>query len=237
MKQFWLCSIIYFVIGIHVVPALDQIIFKDGTHFKAKVIEVTPSSIKYQYPDIYGEQMFFIHVGNIHSIKYEDGRIEKIIFNDRANDEKTIIGVNTNAGGAIPGGLIPGLNDTTPSINIEFTNGNFNSEINIIISNIETISSGIWGFGILSVFNYLWEIPFGAIYIGGGAGYLYKSILQSDIHDIMLGGNINFRYPFSIGMYLRAGVFVGGRLSFNNGEIDKEKIFYFRPDIGVGYSF
>ena len=150
------------------------------------------------------------------------------------NSNDLIVGINTNAGGAIPLGNI---GDTTPSINIEFTNGKFNSEINIIISNIETIASGDWGIGFLSVFNYLWKIPFGEVYIGGGTGFLCKWGGENNIYDIMLGGNINFRYPFSIGMYLRAGAFIGGRLSFQNGEIDRDRIFLIRPDIGIGYSF
>jgi len=230
MKAFWLFLIILFALGVQVVFSLDRIIFKDGTQIEAKVIEVTPSSIKYQYPDRYGDQNFFIHVSNIHSIHYENGTQERIIFKQQSGTiNSMIIGVNLNGGGAIPIG-----DDSTPSINVEFTYGNFNSEINIIYSlNLASVSSGYWGIGGLAVFNYMWEIPFGLIYIGGGAGYIFNKIGESKINNFIFGANINYRYLLSPGMYMRAGVFVGGRFSSDD---DKSGV-YFRPDIGVGYSF
>ena len=134
MKVFWLFLIILLAFGVQVVFSLDRIIFKDGTQIEAKVIEVTPSSIKYQYPDRYGDQNFFIHVSNIHSIHYENGTQERIIFKQQSGTiDSTIIGVNTNAGGALTT-FFSNDESSKPSINVEFTNGNFNSEINIIFS-------------------------------------------------------------------------------------------------------
>ena len=239
MRAFCIFLIVY-SIGIHSVNALDQIIFKDGSYFEANVLEVTPTVIKYQYPDRPSEQILIIHIADIKSIKYENGTIEKIVFNDKMFPEPLSIGINANAGGAIPLGK---LGASAPSINVEFTKGNFNSEINIIYSiDMKDKRNGgnePMGGGILATFNYLLDTRIGQFYFGGGAGYIFNIKKGEDVrHDIIFGVNINYRYPLSSGMYFCVGPFVGGRFLFDGDfDVKDDLKLYLKPNVGVGYSF
>jgi len=152
--------------------------------------------------------------------------------------EKMIIGINANAAGAIP---LETLGPSMPSINVEFTKGNFNSEINFIFSVdiMDKVRGGNepMGGGILTTFNYLLDTRIGQFCFGGGAGYIYNK--DKDVrHDIIFGANINYRYPLSSGMYFCVGPFIGGRLLFDDDfDVKDDFKLYFKPNVGVGYSF
>jgi len=84
--------------------------------------------------------------------KKEQIRLAKI---EEKENEKLAIGINANAGDAIP---IGDLNPGSLSFNTEFNKGNFYFIINL------NVPYKPWGFGFLGIFNYLWKTKTGGFY-------------------------------------------------------------------------
>jgi len=246
MKRFWSFSVMFLLVGIYTVTAKDYVPKDFITQINsdvilAKVVEVTSTEVLYRryVNDNLEGTIRSIPIKKVRYIRYLDGsynflreekaRIEAEELAQKNND-KLIFGINANAGGAIPLG---NLGASAPSFNIEFTKGNFNSEVNFIYS-IDFRSKAM-GFGSLATFNYVWNIPIGSFFFGGGLGYIYIKFGEINMHDIALGGNIAYNYPLQSGVYFRIGTFVGGKILVINEESDFK--FFLKPTVGVGYSF
>lgn len=138
--------------------------------------------------------------------------------NKKTESDKTTFGINANAGGVIP--LGNALDLSGPSLNFEFTINNFYSIVNINLP----IQNSV-GFGILGIFNYLWNTKIGDFYIGGGLGYTYH-----ENHFFSFGANIGYKFITSFGMFFNVGGYIGGKIS-------EDFMLDVRPVLGVGYLF
>ena len=254
MKSFYIFAIVFFLLGVSSVYAQDLIVLKNGEIIEARVLEITPSEIRYKRIEHLDGPTIVIHVSDVLSIRYENGRQE--IINDvpekrsgtsAIDTEKFIFGVNANAGGAL--GYIWG-GGTGTGINIELGKGNFNSEINIIFPTN--------GFGFLLTFNGFWPSKIGGFYLGGGTGlsiykaYGYKliyGVIFSPVgeetyenyvydyytfFDIPIGLNIGYKFVTKSGIYFRTGVYTAFNLS--SVLFKYKNYFYFKPDLSIGWT-
>ena len=75
MKKLFLLLLIA-LLGIPILKAQDVITLKDGTNFQAKILEVTPSEIKYKkYSNLEGP-VFVVNKTDVLSIRYENGETD-----------------------------------------------------------------------------------------------------------------------------------------------------------------
>lgn len=252
MKSFCIFLLAFFVLGVFSVSAQDLIVLKDGNIIEAKVMEISPSEIRYKRIDHLEGPTIVIMATNVLSIRYENGRTEIInafpvtgqqITQARSSENtaidpnKFIFGINANAGGAL--GYAWG-GSTGTGINIELGKGKFNSEINLMFP--------IGGFGILITFNGYWHSRIGGFYLGGGIGYIW----QADSHDSrewcsgcndyhggiydshlnVIGLNIGYKFITSSGVYFRTGVFIAGGFDWASWD----GAFFIKPDLAIGWT-
>lgn len=178
MKHFCIFVVVFLATGICSLAAQDLIVLKNGEMIEAKVIEISPTEIRYKRFDNLDGPTIVIPASSVLSIKYENGTSEIINADSGTAQEnaqaqqaqstamdtdKFIFGVNANAGGAI-GYIFPG--GSGASVNIELGKGKFNSEINLLFP--------ASGFGALFTFNRFWPGRLGGFYLGGGIGYIFQ---------------------------------------------------------------
>jgi len=79
MKRFYIFTALFFIMGsAFSVNAQDLIILKDGNTIEAKVIEISPTEIRYKRFDHLDGPTVVIMAVNVLSIRYENGRTEVI---------------------------------------------------------------------------------------------------------------------------------------------------------------
>jgi hypothetical protein len=185
-KQWTFVAIFLLIGGTIFVNAQDMIIRKDGNMIEAKVVEISPSEIRYKRFDHLDGPTIVISTADVLSIRYENGTYEiinTVISTEQEknqaenpnttalNPDKFIFAFNANGGGAILAGVsLPG---NGPSLCFEFSKGKFNTEINLIIPVGYSV-----GFGGLATFNYFWHSRIGGFYLGGGLGYIYSTYTE-----------------------------------------------------------
>ena len=266
MKLFCFLTIAFFLVGISVF-AQDLIILKNGNMIEAKVMEISPSEIRYKRSDNLDGPMIVILAASVLSIRYENGTHEIINADTAVEQEsaeteksKTLAAPKTTA--MDPNKLTVGINANPsglllygPSICIEFSKGNFNSEINLIYPFGLTSKSNI-GFGFLATFNYFWHGWIGGFYLGGGIGYTWRKDYHShtthlttpgywknanwDSHINTFGLNLGYKFVMSSGIYFRTGAYLGVGIDWAAIDTDTPRdsvFFYGKPDLAVGYSF
>jgi len=154
------------------------------------------------------------------------------------NPDRINFGINVNPFGLLWMG---------PSICLEFTKGNFNSEVNLIypagiIMSIEGISN--IGFGTLLTFNWFKPNGIGGFYLGGGIGHIYYDSLVVNnyngsytektvtAHSLIVGVNVGHKFVTPSGIYFRAGGFAG----FNFGFLwqNDQSPVYVKPELAIG---
>jgi len=261
MKRFCIFTVVFLLAGICSLTALDLIVMRDGNIIEAKVMEISPTEIRYKRSDHLDGPTVVVPAANVLSIRYENGKSEIITSasasvrertqpaisgNTAINQNKFIFGVNANAGGALnyiwegPSGA---------SVNLEFGKGNFNSDI--------SLSFPIGGFGLLAAFNRIWHNRIGGFYIGGGLGYsfydsyhytvsstvsssgynYYRKTNYHKAHSFTLGLNIGHKFVTRSGVYFRTGAFAGfdfGYLWRRNEESTLP--VYIKPDLAIGWT-
>jgi len=219
----------------------DLIIMKNGNIIEAKILEISPSEIRYKRIEHLDGPTIVILAADVLSVRYENGRQEiinavpaagqtaqaKNSQNTAIDPNKFIFGINANAGGFI-GNILGG--GVGPGFNIELGKGKFNSEINIMFPN--------GGFGILATFNGFFPSRIGGFYIGGGIGFSFYEGEYYDYHyrryeigtivAIPLGLNIGYKFVTKSGLFFRTGAFAG----YNPANPS----FYFKPDLAVGWT-
>jgi len=79
MKKFYIFTVLFFIMGwVFSVNAQDLIILKDGNTIEAKVIEISPTEIRYKRFDHLDGPTIVIMAVDVLSIRYENGRTEII---------------------------------------------------------------------------------------------------------------------------------------------------------------
>jgi hypothetical protein len=144
-----------------------------------------------------------------------------------------------------PGGLL----GYGSSLCFEFTKGNLNTEINVILPFGFTglLTRMIHpGFGGLLTFNYFRPSRLGGVYAGGGLGYIWHqewylvddynpdSYDDFDVHVFTFGLNIGYKFVTRSGIYFRTGGYLGMGLNFGSpyGIVSG----YIKPDLAIGWT-
>jgi len=230
MKTFCIFTVVFLAVGICSITAQDIIVFKDGTMLESKVLEISPTEIKYKRFDHMDGPIIVIPTNNVLSIRYENGRVDTIhaAKTTAIDTNKFIFGINANPGGFLSS---PGSGS---GVNIELGKGNFNTEINLMIPR-----SG--GFGGLVTFNGFWPSQIGGFYLGGGIGLGLYNDDKYDKYDYREGGdrirthsslpvglNIGYKFVTKSGLYFRTGAFIG--FDFWGYPL------YLKPDLAIGWT-
>jgi len=155
------------------------------------------------------------------------------------NPDKFIFGFNANLGGFTAWAWGSYLETGSgPSLSLEFSRGNFNSEINFMVP--------FAGFGTLITFNYFGHSRIGGGYIGGGIGYSFYEAYGSSgypffryeryiAHSLTVGLNGGYKFVTRSGVYFRTGAFVG----FDFGCYWNRSYtmpIYIKPDLAIGWT-
>jgi len=259
MKQFCI-TVLFLLVGICSVTAQDLIIMRDGNIIEARVMEVSPTEIRYKRFEHLDGPTIVIPAANVLSIRYENGTTEIITAipaigqqttqasnsQDTAIDpNKFIFGINANAGGAL-GYIWEGSSGF--GINIELGKGKFNSEINLMFPT--------GGFGALVTFNGFFPSRIGGFYLGGGIGFSYFETYGPngqeyvsygsgyggyfrDIYgyytalSLPVGLNIGYKFVIRSGLYFRIGVFAGYDFFWGTNNLGP---VYLKPDLAIGWT-
>jgi hypothetical protein len=259
MKNFCIFTVVFLVVGIYSVIAQDLIILKNGDIIEAKITELSHTEIKYKRIDHLDGPNIVIPASNVLSIRYENGRVERISTapvtgqkdtqaespkNTAMDANKFIFGINANAGGFL-GALTGGSSGA--GMNIELGKGNFNTEINLMLPT--------GGFAGLVTFNGFWPSKIGGFYLGGGIGYgayeTYGYIGRKQVDDrygyhyedeyenytaisLPVGLNIGYKFVTKLGLYFRTGIFLG--YDFFWFESGYGIPIYIKPDLAIGWT-
>jgi hypothetical protein len=248
MKLFCFFTVVFLMVGISSVTAQDLLVLRDGNIIEAKVIELSPSEIKYKRFEHLDGPTIVIPANNVLSIRYENGKVETINAapiagqkDSQAESPETTVmdpdrfrfGINVNAGGAL-GYLWGGASGL--GINIELGKGHFNSEINLMFP--------AGGFGGLVTLNYFWPSRLGGAYLGGGIGlstfdpFASRNDSSPDSFfnigiSLPIGINAGYKFVTKSGLYFRTG----GFLAFDFGSLGLfTSPIYFKPDLAIGWT-
>ena len=239
-----------FIGGLFFVNAQDLIILRDGNTIEAKVMEITPSEVKYRRFDNLNGPTIVIPKNSVLSIRYENGVVDVIVAasgRQSGNTDSSMMDPNTTIFGISidPSGfLVYG-----PSLSVEMTSGNLNAQVNIRFPSIGMLSDiGGDGFaiGVGMGVNYFHHTRIGGFYIGlmtdinygeykvteyDKWGYKYE---KDEVYlGVATAMNIGFKFVFSTGLYIRTGANLGVHGAMPTGG----PYFLIRPDISFGYNF
>ena len=254
MKSFLIFTAVFLFLGICSAAAQDLIVLRDGNMIEAKVVEISPTEIRYKRSDHLDGPTIVISADKVLSIRYQNGKVENINANTGQKNtqakpvdttppidpDKFIFAMNVNPAGFF--NIVP-----APSFCFEFGKGHFNSEVHLIFPILG-------GFGGLATFNYFWPNRVGGFYLGGGIGFIVATLyyVESvsepyDTYDgrteyrredrerlvtgpIFTGGlNIGWKFVTRSGIYFRTGTYLGLGLGFFP--------VYLKPDLAIGYCF
>jgi len=84
MKKF-ISFLVLLLVVMFSVTAQDQIVLQNGHSFNVRIVEVSPTTIKYQYPELHGEKIFSIHTSSVNSYRYENGLQQRTQFFGKNN--------------------------------------------------------------------------------------------------------------------------------------------------------
>ena len=254
-----------FAVGMFSVNAQDLIILRNGNVIEAIVIEITPSEIRYRRFDHLEGPVIVIPADSVHSIRYENGIVE--IINPasprspvRVLDE-WVFGINVDLLGFVFAGpsAIAELtrNRVNMRLNLRFPSLSPNSRLyySEYRSNYskEGYFDGLFGLGLgLNYFHRLW---IGGFYAGAMAEITrgrYKSesreyifshgqwwsppgsviVEAGDSVSYTLAMNIGYKFVLQSGITFRAGGYLGMESVTPLG-----RMFIYRPELTIGYSF
>ena len=78
MKPFCIFTVVFLLMGLFSVSAQDLIVLRDGNMIEAKVMEISPSEIRYKRIDNLDGPMIIVPKDSVLSIKYENGVVDII---------------------------------------------------------------------------------------------------------------------------------------------------------------
>ena len=258
MKGLMLFLTLFIAGGAFFVSAQDLIVLRDGTIIEAKVVEISPTEIRYKRFDHLDGPTIVIPASEVLSIRYENGSVERFetapaeaapppavqketqANKPQANNaqarryaldpSKAAFGISFN-----PAGFIP-FSGGGPSLSIDVTKRYFLFKMDIRsgLGFIPSFYGSEW-FGLDMDFNGFIPSRIGGFYIGGmlgysvGEAYNRKEESSYTVHSFNLAGNIGYVFITRSGMYFRTG-FTGG---YSFGAWSP----ILRPDVSVGYNF
>jgi len=249
MKLFCIFVLAFFLLGVFSLSAQDLIVLRSGNIIEAKVMEISPSEIRYKRIDHLEGPTIVIMATYVLSIRYENGRTEIINTipvtgqqnerlitpqNTAIDPNKFIFGINANPGGAI-GYALYGPSGT--GISIELGRGNFNSEINLMFP--------IGGIAALFTFNRFWHSRIGGAYFGGGIGISFFDAYYYDPNNwsnsyyytgisLPVGINAGYKFVTRSGIFFKTGAFVGFDFGYLWG--DSWLPVFIKPDLAIGWT-
>jgi len=247
--------------GVFSVTAQDIIVLKDGNMIEAKVMEISPTEIRYKRIDHFDGPMIVIPAVNVLSIRYENGTTEIISSTpERIEIIKRQPGMETDrlyfSVSADPSGfLLYG-----PSLLTEFSYNHFNTQIYINFPSLGlVVKSDGFGIGFAVSFNYLWHTRIGAFYLGGLFDYngynvkvpglikLPNGKYTDGVYDyksenpwrnsIIFALNTGFKFVLPSGICFNTGGNIGLVIADDFSNHKTRVDFSIRPNITMGYSF
>jgi hypothetical protein len=256
VKAFFFFFVVFFLASS--VYAQDLIILRDGNMIESKVMEISPSEIKYKRFDNLDGPTIIIDKTDVLSIRYENRSVEiinPILSGGQESGQRTKpprpetalatdklnVAINANPAGLLAYG---------PSVCLELVKGKFNSEINLIIT-AGLVSGFSGGIGGLVTFNRFWHRWNGGFYLGGGVGFIFQKDYYTGTWDYdakggkkgepyvlpslleIMGLNLGYKFVLTSGLYFRTGAFLGGGFDLGGGLWR----FYAKPDLTIGYCF
>ena len=238
MKPFCIFTAVFLLAGVCSVTAQDLIVLKNGNMIEAKVIEISPTEIRYKRFDNLEGPTIVILATDVLSIRYENGTTEIINANTvteqeniqadksgiyRINPEKLNFGIFIEPSGFLLYG---------PSLSAEFIKGGFNTQINFTFPSLGLIFEGDnFAFGIGLSLNYFHHSRIGGFYLGG----LIEFNTWNGLHGGVAAMNIGYIYVLSSGIYFRTGLNLGARWPL--GAYLNFPSFLIRPILSFGYNF
>ena len=215
MKRFYIFTILFFVMGwAYNVSAQDLIILRDGNTIEAKVLEISPTEIRYKRIDHLDGPTIVIMAIDVLSIRYENGRTEIIntitqpitpitltpptavqaVDQQNLNPRLNTIGVTVGYQGISAFGFT--VNGTVSPGNYTFFDFN--------------LGLGFNSFAFNGRINFNAFVPFkiGGWYAGAGIGGGYNEIFGGIFAGNITTGFILFNW-LNIGYTLQIGTFDG----------------------------
>ena len=218
MKRLFIFTILFFIMGwAYYVNAQDMIILKDGNVIEAKVLEISPTEIRYKRFDHLEGPTIIIMAADVLSIRYENGRVE--VINSSPRPATTTPGIPNipafpKAGGASeetkPN---PRFNTIGAALGYQGVSA-FGFTINGTVSPANytffdfNLGLGFNSFAFNGRINFNAYVPFkiGGWYAGAGIGGGYNEILGGVFAGNITTGFILFNW-LNIGYTLQIGTF------------------------------
>ena len=245
MKPFYIFVVI-FLVGISSVCAQDLIILRDGNVIEAKVMEISPSEIRYKRFDNQDGPIIILPIINVLSIRYENGVLD--IFNSSSIVQQETRRPINNQPPMNPNELNVGINIEPsgfalygPSFTLEFTKNHWNNQINLRFPSLGLLSDyDGFAFGIGYGLNYFWYNRIGGFYLG--ALIDLNKIPDFPDHyggcfEFNLAVNTGFRFVLPSGIYFNTGCYFGLFILEQRDIPVNEPSFSIRPVITFGYNF
>jgi len=233
MKKICMVFFILLLGGVFSIYAQDIITLKNGNEIKAKVLEITPTEIKYKrYENLEGPTVV-IRRAEVYAITYENGETELIttsgsgssressIYSAPAMDpDKVYYGIWANPLGFVTFG---------PMFGFEITKNRFNVDFSLRLPSLglmmKLIESGFeWfdnvtltsGFGIGATFKFFMPSRIGGFYAGAMLEYSQYTADwkgngwygDSESKVFALGSNLGYKFVFN-SFYMRTGAYLG----------------------------
>ena len=217
MKRFYIFTVLFFIMGgVFFVNAQDMIILKDGNIIEARVLEISPTEIRYKRFDHLEGPTIVIMAVDVLSIRYENGRTE--IINSAT---QPVITTPSIPGLPIPVQASdqikpnPRLNTIGATIGYQGVSA-FGFTLNGTVSPGNytffdfNLGLGFMSFAFNGRINFNAFVPFkiGGWYAGGGIGGGYSELLGGFFAGNITTGFILFNW-LNIGYTLQIGTFDG----------------------------
>jgi PKD repeat protein len=253
---------IWYESGAYSGVAHDIIALKNRTFIEGKVIEITPTEIRYRRINNLDGPTGVVPAANVLSIRYENGTTELINAEPAEGENRTLFAVmdpNTLyfSLSADPSGFFM----YGPALSTEFTKNHFNSQISISFPSIGLmVNSDGFGIGFGVSLNYIWYTGIGPIYLGALFDYSGYNVKIPGLirmpngkytdgnydysndnfweNTVIFAANLGYKFIFSSGFYINLGANLGVSITnyWQNG-VQSRNSFLFKPNTSVGYKF
>jgi hypothetical protein len=259
LKTSCIFIVLFLAAGICSLAAQDLIVLKDGNMIEVKLIEISPSEIRYKRFDNLDGPTFVVPAANVYSLKYENGKTELInavpISGEKKppamEPDKLYFGISADPSGFLMYG---------PSALIEFAKNHFNSQFYVSFPSIGLmIKADGFGIGAGASLNYLWLTRLGAFYLGALFDYSgYKVSIPGLIQmpngkytdgnydypgeslwegSYTFALNLGYKFVLASGLYFNTGANVGATMVDDVRSRELKFNIFTRPNTSVGYNF
>jgi hypothetical protein len=257
------CLLLFFLGGAVAANAQDLIILRDGSTIEARVVEISPSEIRYKRFEHLDGPTIVLPAASVLSIRYENGTTELInavtIAGEKPDKDRPpamdpdrlYFSVSIDPSGFLLYG---------PFVLTEFSKNHFNSQIYVSFPSIGLlVYADGFGIGAGATFNYLWPNWLGAFYLGGLFEYSGYEVSVPGLIQMpngkytdgkydysgeygwqssyTFGLNLGYKFILASGIYFTTGGSVGVKLCDDLRTSELAVDFFARPNISMGYNF